>query len=149
MQITRAKTDDFLAIAALDRISWPSAENKQPVFIPDGEHTWRLWCEYAVVFCAKKDEKVIGAVLAFPTNDPALYALHKIFVADEYRGKSIGTQLLKRMVEELSNRNLRSFLTVNPNNDAALKLYKSLGFSVEKSIKGYYRSYEDRLILQS
>ena len=47
-----AATDrDYLHVAALDRISWPTAPD---LFIPDGEHIWRIWCDLATLLVARQ-----------------------------------------------------------------------------------------------
>ena len=90
----------------------------------------------------------MGAVLAFPTIEDDLYALHKIFVDPDHRGSGVGKALLQKMVVELEGKKKQSFLTVRPDNKAALALYKSLGYSEKELVKGYYREHEDRLILK-
>ena len=62
--ITRATAADFLDVAALDRVAW--AQNDQSEFIPDGEHVWRVWCELALVYVARRSGRLLGAILAFP-----------------------------------------------------------------------------------
>ena len=44
--IESATDGDYLHVAALDRISWPTAPD---LFIPDGEHIWRIWCYWSLV----------------------------------------------------------------------------------------------------
>lgn len=134
-----------MPIAALDRIAWRSYEHGE--FLPDGEHVWRIWVEEAIVFCAKYEEHVIGAILAFPCRGAQRYSLHKLFVADEWRNQGIGKQLLKLMVDELDREHAECYLTVNPTNHRAITLYKQLGFEEQKLVIGYYRPYEDRLIM--
>ena len=75
----------------LDRLAW--LESFKGEFIPDGEHAWRLWVEYALTFVAVEDGQIIGASLAFPCNYGE-YAVHKLFVAKEHRGKGLGTELM-------------------------------------------------------
>jgi hypothetical protein len=48
--IEAARPEDFLHVAALDRIAWPVLPD---TFIPDGEHIWRVWCEHANVLVAR------------------------------------------------------------------------------------------------
>lgn len=38
-EIDEAAPQEFLQVAALDRIAWPAAPD---TFIPDGEHIWRI-----------------------------------------------------------------------------------------------------------
>lgn len=67
MRYRKAKTTEFTAIAQLDREAWK--ESFKGEFIPDGEHAWRLWVEYALTFVAVEEEKIIGASLAFACDN--------------------------------------------------------------------------------
>lgn len=145
ISIDRAKPRDFLAIARLDRIAWTQGAHAE--FIPDGEHVWRIWVEHALVYCAKlADEEVVGAVLVFPTRK-ASYCLHKAFVAEAYRGKGIGTKLIDAVLSEVDELCGDCFLTVDPSNEVALRLYASWGFTEREFIPGFYRDQEDRFVL--
>jgi ribosomal protein S18 acetylase RimI-like enzyme len=144
MTIRRATPQDFLAIAALDREAW--RENRNPEFIPDGEHVWRVWVEHAVVYCALDGPELIGAVLAFPCLDGA-YWLHKVFVAKTHRGRGTASRLFEALLTELDRMGVDVFLTVDPANAAALRLYGRWGFTERTLIRGYYRKSEDRFVL--
>jgi ribosomal protein S18 acetylase RimI-like enzyme len=147
-EITQAAPKDFLQVAALDRIAWPVVPD---VFIPDGEHAWRLWCEHAVVLIAKLTGRsvshsghVIGALLMFPTIQGETF-LHKIMVHPEARGQGIGSALMKAGLQRAEAKTL---LTVNPQNLAAVKLYQNFGFQIRELVKGYYRPHEDRYVME-
>ena len=78
-KIKLAQPGHFLDVAALDRIAWPVEPD---TYIPDGEHAWRLWCEYATVLISVESqpdqrELVTGALLMFPTNTSEIF-LHKM-----------------------------------------------------------------------
>lgn len=140
----KAKPDDFLSIAALDRRAWLS--NRYSEFIPDGEHAWRIWVEHALVYIAEENGTVIGAILAFPcVSGP--WCVHKVFVAHEKRGLGIGTQLFDVLLNDLDRLGTPSFLTVDPVNERALNLYEKWGFTDRTFVKGYYRPHEDRFVL--
>ena len=145
MQIRKAKISEFTAIAKLDRVAW--LESFKGEFIPDGEHVWRIWVEFASTFVAV-DEKnnIIGASLAFPCNH-GVYNVHKLFVAKEHRGKGIGTELMRVLLEEIDKLQVDSSLTVYPKNPSAIALYTKLGFTDKKFEKDYYGEEEDRFIL--
>lgn len=146
--ICEAVPRDFLAVAALDRIAWPEEPD---VFIPDGEHAWRLWCEHATVLIAKLSEgqmpesnAVAGALLMFPTKQGECF-LHKIMVHPEARGQGIGSALMKA---GLARATVNTLLTVNPKNTAAVRLYRNFGFEIRELVSGYYRPHEDRYVMQ-
>jgi ribosomal protein S18 acetylase RimI-like enzyme len=144
--IEPAACSDVLAIAALDRIAW---EHTGERFIADGEHVWRVWCEHATVVVARSPETlaesdhIAGAVAMFPTGDERLF-LHKIMVHPACRGQSLGTKLMRAALERASAPVL---LTVDPANEAAVKLYRNFGFEVHEHVSGYYRPHEDRLVM--
>lgn len=145
MKILRAKARDFLDIARLDREAW--AQNRNSEYIPDGEHAWRLWAEHALVYCAWDGNKLVGAVLAFPTMTNGLYCVHKVFVDHTYRGKGIGSELFDAVLKACDDIGVSCFLTVDPENEGAIRLYEKWGFTERQFVKGYYRPEEDRLVL--
>ncbi|WP_417395565.1 GNAT family N-acetyltransferase [Gimesia chilikensis] len=145
-KIKLAQPGHFLDVAALDRIAWPEEPD---TYIPDGEHAWRLWCEYATVLISVETqpdlrERVTGALLMFPTNTSEIF-LHKIMVHPDYRGKGIGSALMQQALQDAQDVVL---LTVNPENTPAVKLYESFGFNVRTRVEGYYRPHEHRLIME-
>jgi len=144
MEIRRARGRDFLPIAALDRESW--RENRNGEFIPDGEHVWRIWVDHALVYCAVDGGRIVGAVLAFPCLG-GIFNMHKAFVADTHRGRGVGSQLFKAILEEIDRLGVDVFLTVDPVNAAALRLYESWGFERSERVQGYYRENEDRYVM--
>lgn len=146
MNIEPARTSDFLAIAALDRIAWADG------FIVDGEHIWRLWCEYATLLVARQPPDatplpqsgdIAGAVVVFPTHCEELI-LHKIMVHPDCRGQGIGADLMRAA---LATADADVLLTVNPQNSAAVKLYENLGFRIREHVEGFYRSHEHRYLM--
>jgi [ribosomal protein S18]-alanine N-acetyltransferase len=145
--IEAARPGDFLAIGALDRVAW--LHTGEP-FIADGEHVWRVWCEYATVLVAREPQvrlrdcgEVAGAVVMFPTKQGELF-LHKIMVHPERRGSGLGTGLMEAA---LSRASVPVLLTVDPGNTAAVELYRRFGFEVRERIEGYYRSHEHRYVM--
>ena len=155
--IEPAVSQDFLQVSALDRIAWLHTGEQ---FIPDGEHVWRVWCEYANVLVARPPRKhrpprnqdtspppesgdIAGALVMFPTNDGESF-LHKIMVNPDIRGQGIGTAL---MHAALKMAKCPVLLTVDPGNDAAVQLYRNFGFEVRTHVDGYYREHEHRYLM--
>jgi phosphinothricin acetyltransferase len=144
--IEQAGPGDFLDIAALDRIAW--LHTGEP-YIADGEHVWRVWCQYATVILARWPEqlpqtgKVAGALLMFPTNGNEQF-LHKIMVHPDCRGRGLGRQLMQAGLAQATQPVL---LTVDPQNQAAIQLYQNFGFQVREHIAGYYRPHEHRYLM--
>jgi ribosomal protein S18 acetylase RimI-like enzyme len=146
INIKRAQTSDFLGIAELDREVW--SHYKQTDFNADGEHIWRVWIEHALVFCAKDENaQIVGAIVAFPIIS-SQYFLHKIFVDLNHRGRGIATKMLGLLLAEIDRMGAKCILTVDPNNEAAIHLYKKFGFFEKEFVKGYYKHNEDRFVLK-
>lgn len=145
--LRRATAADFLALAALDRVAWQA--NRHADFIPDGEHAWRMWCEHALVWVAEHgpEATIVGGLLAFPTTQPGVYCFHKVFTAAEVRGQGVGSALLQTLTQTADQRGLTLFLTVDPVNTTAYRLYQQAGFTQEILVPGFYRPEEDRLVL--
>ena len=141
----KAQGRDFLGIAELDRSAW--LDNRNPEFIPDGEHVWRVWVDGAYVYIARDHTEIVGAILAFPTRAGTL-CVHKVIVDKQYRGRGIGTKLFQILLADVdSGANAACYLTVDPANAAALKLYEKWGFTEKQYVAGYYRENEDRYVL--
>lgn len=146
--IEPARNADFLNVAALDRIAW--LHTGEP-FIADGEHVWRVWCQYARVLVARRPPErplsdthdVAGALVVFPTDAGECF-LHKIMVHPELRGHGLGTALMRAALADAAPVVL---LTVDPANTAAVQLYRNFGFEVREHVRGYYRPHEDRYLM--
>ena len=151
--IRRASARDFLDIAALDRLAWLG--NRHGEFIPDGEHVWRLWCEHAWCFAARLEGEsciespagtLAGAIVAFPCLD-GRFCVHKVMVLPALRGRGIGSRLFAVLLEELDRQGVATFLTVDPSNESAQRLYASWGYVRDRFVAGFYRPVEDRWVL--
>ena len=68
-------------------------------------------------------------------------------MSPQCRGKSIGSRLFKAMLTELDQKQVNSFLTVDPGNDAAVALYKRWGYEIKEHVAGFYRANEDRFVM--
>jgi len=145
IEIKKAEIKDFLKISELDRKAW--GHNKDAQFVPDGEHVWRLWVEYAIVYCAFDNEHIIGVILAFPSTDPFQYLLHKIFIDYNYRNKGIGQMLFSILCDKLDELNAECSLTTSSGNNRMLEICSKFSFSEKIFVKSYYRETEDRYFL--
>lgn len=141
-QIRQAQPRDFLRVAALDRVAW--LHTGEP-YIADGEHAWRVWCEYGTVLVCEdgEEEAAAGALLMFPTAQGQIF-LHKIMVRPDSRGKGLGSALMR---EGLKRAEQPVLLTVDPENAPAIQLYRNFGFREHKHVQGYYRPHEHRLLM--
>ena len=56
-------------------------------------------------------------------------------------------KLFDRVLNELDQLQVPVWLTVSPENEAAIALYEKWGFTDRTFVKGYYRENEDRYLL--
>ncbi len=144
VRVVSAVPGDFASIAALDRLAWEDSPYSE--FIPDGEHVWRIWCEHALTFVAWAGDQLSGALVAFPCLN-GCFCVHKVMVAKSHRGQGVGSHLFEALFESLDRRGAECFLTVDPANTNAVRLYRKWGFLHERFVPGFYRQNEDRLVL--
>ena len=145
LEFAKARDDDFLGIAALDRHAW--RDGRHPDRIHDGEHVWRVWVAGAYVHVARDGDRVVGAIVAFPTRQGTLF-VHKVMVDKQYRGRGIGGRLFDLLLADIdANVHAACFLTVDPANAAAVRRYERIGFTSRELVVGYYRDDEDRYVL--
>ena len=84
-----------------------------------------------ILLSYKVDGKIVGYTYLKPIkiNDLNGYLIDGIYVIEKYRGKKIGTKLLKEAIE-ISKKNNAKFIDINVLNEnkEAKKLYEKLGF---------------------
>jgi len=88
----------------------------------------------SIFFIVEKDSQFIGYILASggKTNKNKHTAYLVLGVLQRYAGKGIGTKLIERMEEWAHGAGVtRLELTTMVHNEAALRLYKKMGFELE------------------
>jgi RimJ/RimL family protein N-acetyltransferase len=77
---------------------------------------------------AHRDAELIGHALVMPTEREAI-GEYAVFLRADLRGRGVGTQLNHAVVERARARGLKGlWLTVEPNNRAAIRSYEKAGF---------------------
>jgi putative acetyltransferase len=91
-----------------------------------------------LLVAADDGDRLIGALSAFGRpNRPADIGMS---VAKEWRGRGVGTSLLKACVNwARANRIHKLALWVWPHNDVALRLYEKFGFQREGLLRSHYK----------
>ena len=70
-------------------------------------------------------------------NQHSVYLV--IGILTQYRGTGVGKKLFKQLVEWATNHNVRRLeLSVVTRNEAAVRLYKKMGFEVEGTIRLFF-----------
>jgi len=72
-----------------------------------------------------------------------------IAVLPEHRGKGLGRELIEKALEAMTKfYNAKTcYLEVRVSNESAIKLYKKVGFEVQRTIRGYYADGENAYIM--
>ena len=89
---------------------------------------------------------VVGFLIA--RQAAAEWELENIVVAEEFRGRGIGTELLKELLTEAQKANSDAvFLEVRESNTASRRLYEKLGFHETGRRRDYYSNPTEDAIL--
>jgi len=94
-------------------------------------------------YVAKFDGKVIGYVMCREeqVNRVRMGLIISVAVDKEYRGQEIGPKLMYEAHRAMRERNIpMAALQVRKSNEAAIKMYEKLGYSVNMKIPQYYRN---------
>ena len=72
-----------------------------------------------------------------------------IAVLPEHRGKGLGRALIEKALETMAKvYNAKScYLEVRVSNEPAIKLYKKVGFEIQRTVRGYYADGENAYIM--
>ena len=98
---------------------------------------------------ARSGEKVIGFAVGAVTGTSLRDAwVLRLRVLPGFQRKGIGSALTLRLLTALASKGVEQvFLSVSPENTAALGLYKKLGFAMTRERECYFGPGEDRFIL--
>jgi len=113
------------------------------------EGTIRFGLDFTDWFLAVKGEEIIGFGKIF--EEGGLYTPHTgvlsdLFVCEEYRGQGIGEALVRKLLDSARLKNKIEIvrLEVNGDNEAALGLYRKVGFEVCGRLPDYLKVGEGR-----
>jgi len=150
VRIRQAERADLLAVYRIEKTSfgspWPfeafERQLSEPGFLVavDDEETGETIDTAAV----------IGFVVAdlVPNHGQPLGHIKDLAVHPKYRGKGVGTALLRRGLDALYEQSVRSVkLEVRESNEGARRLYSRFGFQPLRRIPRYYDDGEDAIIM--
>ncbi len=97
---------------------------------------------------AENRSGLVGYLTAFRVLDEVF--LTNLLVISRNRRRGVGERLLKNLIERVATEGVKQiFLEVRETNDAAIRLYEKMNFSVVAVRKGYYvDTGEDALVMQ-
>lgn len=128
-------------IAALEKLCFSAPWSENSV-ASELENPWSLW------LVEEQDGKVLG--YAGSQMSPPEADMMNLAVAPEARRQGLGKNLMEALCTALKEKNIEGLsLEVRASNEAAIALYKKLGFAQTGRRKEYYvNPREDALILR-
>jgi len=142
INIRPATLADLPLVAALELQVFESAV--YPDFFFRQAHD--LWPDFLLT--AWQDEQLMGYLLAAPGQQGLTeLGILSLAVADHSRGKGVGQALLTFLLQQCKTSTRQLWLTVAPDNTAAIHLYEKSGFTKQKYAEDYYGAGEPRWVL--
>lgn len=125
---------------------------EEEAFGQGGLNEWHLvpFVRHGCVFVASKEGVEIGmAQYMRDWESPDRAYLVGVSIAAAWRGRGLGTILLRNSMQDLKSMNISEVeLTVDPKNEVAIRVYKGkLGFVTKEIRQDEYGIGEDRLIM--
>lgn len=105
-----------------------------------------VFCRLGAVYVAREGGDVLGSCqLVRTVDEPDMLWVLGIYVRPAWRGRGYGTRLLELVKADLPTLGAEGLLlTVAPDNDAALALYRRAGFVRDQFIADFYGPGEHR-----
>jgi ribosomal-protein-alanine N-acetyltransferase len=131
MSIRRARGEDLRSILRIEKMSFARDAWDRDIFLDYLARSGTLF------LAATIDHAVVGYIVASLGDTRA--EVDSIAVAPAKRGRGIASALLQRVVGVLRRRGLKTVcLNVRIENQAAIRLYRKLGFRRVRRVHGYY-----------
>lgn len=141
--IRKATLQDLESVHQIETLSFQ--DGSYPLFVL--RQFYDISNDYFYV--AEEHQTIIGYALGNLTIDMNQGWLLSLGVHPDCRGKNIGKQLAKKLVEILEDRfSSEICLTVHPDNTSAIRIYESLGFENSTTYNAYYGENEPRLLMK-
>lgn len=133
-----------LAMAALAKTIWSTCyqgiiTDEQAAYMIDKFQSYEaikqaIETEHYTYFQAWIEHVMVGYCGVQPQQDRLF--LSKLYLLEAYRGKGIGTALIKQAIEFAKRNELKAvYLTVNKQNESGITLYKHLGFQIIDAVQ--------------
>lgn len=97
------------------------------------------------VYFIKRGDDVVG-VISYSTKEDGSVFLNGLAIQPEFQGKGIGRAAVELILEEVKDAK-KVVLVTHPENERAIALYQSLGFTITDRIENYHGDGEPRIVL--
>ena len=140
--IRAATLADLQRVAALEQQVFETAV--YPDFFFRQAHD--LWPDFLLL--AWQGTELLGYLLAAPGQQGLTsLGILSLAVSGQSRGQGVGQALLTHLLQHCPESTRQLWLTVAPDNLAALRLYEKSGFTKQKYSEDYYGKGESRWVL--
>lgn len=109
-----------------------------------------VMAEAGAVFVAKLGDEIVGSCqIMRMLDEPEFLYLVGFYIRPQWRGRRLGVRFLQLVIREARALGSEGIvLTVSPTNQAALALYRGIGFVQERAAPDFYGEGEDRIVLR-
>lgn len=109
------------------------------------EEEWIKELGKGVVYIIEKDGEAVGNISYERINKDNVY-ISGLAIHPKFQGQGIAHEAVVHILKELKDIKMIDLVT-HPDNIKALKLYQSLGFTIESRKENYFGDGEPRLVL--
>ncbi|MGD0328774.1 MAG: N-acetyltransferase [Minisyncoccia bacterium] len=97
------------------------------------------------VYLIRESGHIVGSVM-YEMKTPDHAHISGLAIYPDFQNCGIGKAAMVKILEELKNVPIIDLVT-HPNNQYAIKLYKSLGFTLGKRVENYFGDGEPRVVI--
>lgn len=146
MSISAATSQDVAALCDLETSYYPHDGYPAPLFY-QALHQWPDLLQVARIQ-AEGHSLLAGYCLGAPGQKNHELWLMSLLVDQTQRGMGLGKKLAEHWLEKAEQMGYRSiYLSVSPQNAAAIKLYQGCGFVIQATERDYLGKGEDRHVM--
>lgn len=98
-----------------------------------------------VVYLIRKDDHTVGSIM-YEMKTPKHAHISGLVVHPDVQGQGIGKAAMIKVLKELAYIPVIDLVT-HPDNERAIRLYESLGFTLGECIENYFGDGEPRVVL--
>lgn len=136
--IRPARKEDFAGLLALENTCF-----KEETF--NKRQLWYLLLKArSLVLVVTAEDNIIGSMIILLRNNVSHARIYSLNVHPGYRQRGMGSSLMDSALGILKERGFKKIgLEAGINNTAALNLYRSKGFCIDRTLMGYYKDGSD------
>lgn len=140
LSVREVRYEDIPAIYEIERLCF-----KDPYELPLLQMYYAI--SRSLFLVAEREGRVVGYAIGLAKKWGEGHVI-SIAVHPEWRRRGVGKRLMLQLLEKMRRMGVRWVrLEVRVSNEAAINLYRRLGFSIEGVLKGYYRDGEDAYLM--